>query len=824
MGHNRASLLADAYQTLAKRFDHSIHMQPPPRHLPSPVYASLLILLLAAALRWNQPAWIEFKYDEAHTFQLSATVAAGRAFPLLTGGTSLGIERPALDVYLNALALRVLGHHPEALVWLQGSLGVLATALTFALGRQLGGPIVGLWAALFMAANPWLVQFDRKLWAHIQVLFSVALLWLAWQGVVRRSNRALVGFCIAAALQLLTHVLALLQVLSWLAAVAIAPRRWWRKETLIGLSLAALLLLPYAVALLNQPKTAALAGNPAPALADNVAWRLGDGWGQLWQLVGGSGIMSLVGARATGWYAVADAFAWLVLALTLLGIVRLIDSARRAPERKRTGARLVLAWGLGPWLALSLGRPVYLQYWTVLLPLPALFFAVGSTAVLRWMRRWRFAAGLTGVGLAALMTLAWVGSYGNMLSAARTETGDRGFGVPLARWQAATEAARQRAGQLGLTTVQVALPAMDPRYEDDPAVVAALFDEKIAARFVKPSSSFALVDPRYELEPAVLALVAEHLPWPYQTYPSFPDAMQLSAAEPTLILWAIDRSDIEPFLRDNGQLLWEGGLAASRPAVRLYELPTRQTLWQKLARTSEEFAAGYPPEQVRIATNGDQSELLAWLPAALPPVLLPSAAADQAAAASQVADFVAAGVRRVVFVDQPSGWWDNDTLARTALAGAYTPVLETTVGVWPVVIYERAPAPLPGIAADFTDPAAAGVGLKLAEAALTAAKTAPGGVVGVHLLWQQPSPPLPDDLKITLQLLDGSGALAAQVDQPWTLRDKAGSQSYAVLLPATLPAGEYRMVLALYHATSGQRLVVAADHVDYVILGTVHIN
>lgn len=785
--------------------------------------AILLILLLAAALRWNQPTWIEFKYDEAHTFQLSASIAAGRAFPLLTGGTSLGIERPALDVYLNALTLRWLGHHPEALVWLQGSLGVLATALTFALGKQLGGPAVGLWAALFMAANPWLVQFDRKLWAHIQVALSVALLWLAWQVVTRRNNRAIIGFCVTAALQLLTHVLAWLQLLSWLAAVAVAPKRWRRKETLIGLGLALLLLLPYAAALLSQPGEAALAGDPAPVLSGNVAWRLGAGWGQLRQLTGGSGIASLVGVRATGWYAAADTLAWLVLGLVVLGIVRLINLAWHAPEQTRRGARLILAWGIGPLLALSIGAPVYLQYWTVLLPLPALFFAVGMGVVMNWLARRRFPGEWVGVGLAALSALAWVGSYNTMLTAAASGSGDNGFGVPLARWQAATEAAHSRARQLGLTSVQVALPGMDPRYEDSPAVVAALFDEQITARFVKPSSSFALVDQRYELEPIVRALVVEHLPWPYQTYPSFPDAMQLAATEPTLVLWAVDRPDIEPFLQNNGELQWEGAWAASDPPVRLYELPARQALWQKLAEATEAFAAGYAPAQVRVATNGDRSELPAELPAALPPVLLPADAADRAGAVRQVADFVAAGVRRVVFVDQPSGWWDNDTLARTALAGAYTPVLETTVGVWPVVIYERVPAPLPAMNVLFTDPTAADLELYLAGTTLTATETAPGGVVGVYLAWTQPVTPLPDDLKLSLQLLDASGALAAQVDQPFAMGGEAGAQSYGLLLPATLPAGDYRMVLALYHGKSGQRLQATPDNADHIILGTVHI-
>ena len=79
-------------------------------------------------------------------------------------------------------------------------------------------------AALFMAANPWLIAYDRKLWAHIQVAFSVLLLILAWDVVVRRRRWAVFWFPVVAALQVLAHVLAVLQALSWLGAFLVAPQ------------------------------------------------------------------------------------------------------------------------------------------------------------------------------------------------------------------------------------------------------------------------------------------------------------------------------------------------------------------------------------------------------------------------------------------------------------------------------------------------------------------------------------------------------------------------------------------------------------------------
>ena len=87
--------------------------------------AVLAALLLAAALRWWEPALVEFKYDEAHITGLGLDLARGGAPLLLSGGTTFGIQRGALDVYLLALPLKLAGGRVEAAVWFMGALGVL---------------------------------------------------------------------------------------------------------------------------------------------------------------------------------------------------------------------------------------------------------------------------------------------------------------------------------------------------------------------------------------------------------------------------------------------------------------------------------------------------------------------------------------------------------------------------------------------------------------------------------------------------------------------------------------------------------------------------
>ena len=292
------------------------------------------MLLLAAALRWMQPGLVEFKYDEVSITRQALSLASGGPLPVLSGGTSLGIQRGALDVYLLALPLALLGKHVEAAIWWLAALGVIAVALTYVLGRRVGGPVVGLIAALFMTANPWLIAYDRKLWAHIQVVFSVLLLILAWDLVVRCRRWAAFWFPVVAVLQVLAHVLAALQALSWLGAFLVAPRRWWRRETGLGIVAGAGLMIPYAWALANRwLARGAAAAAFAPGIPDSAASALGalrGAWLQAFYLFTGTGSSSLAGLTtrsSVAWRAMAF-LAVPVAVLIVIGLVRTCIWAR----------------------------------------------------------------------------------------------------------------------------------------------------------------------------------------------------------------------------------------------------------------------------------------------------------------------------------------------------------------------------------------------------------------------------------------------------------------------------------------------------------------
>ncbi len=511
-------------------------------------FVLLAVLLLAAALRWAAFGLVEFKYDEANITRIALGVANGESLPLLSGGTTLGIQRPALDVYLMALPLRLGGGHIEAAVWGLSALGVIAVALTYALGRRIGGSRVGLGAALFMAANPWLIGYDRKLWAHIQAAFSVLLLLLAWEVIVRRRGRAAFWFPVVAALQGLSHVLAAVQVLSWLAAFAVAPRRWLRRQTAWGALLGIGLLAPYGWALarwwLTQPHDVAAAVAAAQPKGAALLAALRDAV----YLFTGAGINSLLGLPVDHslWWRLAYALHGPALLMLAAGLVRTVLWARRG-EHILT-ARLLLAWTGGPVLLFLTGPVrVWPQYWTVLLPLPGLYLALGLDGLAAGGARW---AGRIGRGAAvnraiwsgALATLAlvWSLSHVAVLAGVAAGAGGATFGVPLARWRGTLAVTQDWAARLGTQEVRVAVDGIDPGYDNEPAAVALLIGNPPWARFVAPQT---------------------------------PASLLLAQDRPSLYLWAIQDPGTEALLDRAGTVVWEAPLGEGHAPARLYRLP-----------------------------------------------------------------------------------------------------------------------------------------------------------------------------------------------------------------------------------------------------------
>ena len=112
-----------------------------------------------------------------------------------------------------------------------------------------------------------------------------------------------------------------------------------------------------------------------------------------------------------------------------------------------------------------------------------------------------------------------------------------------------------------------------------------------------------------------------------------------------------------------------------------------------------------------------------------------------------------------------------------------------------------------------------GADLRLRGYTLGDATRGPGDILPVTLFWEAQAP-IAERYKVTVQLLDGAGQLVAQVDtepgdglMPTTTWQvgQVVTDRYGVPLPADLPPGCYTLIVALYHATSGERLPVVLN-------------
>lgn len=240
--------------------------------------------------------------------------------------------------------------------------------------------------------------------------------------------------------------------------------------------------------------------------------------------------------------------------------------------------------------------------------------------------------------------------------------------------------------------------------------------------------------------------------------------------------------------------------------------------WRDLATALARYSAGWPAEQVRLAQNFPDPTLWYYYRGPVEHLVLPPAAQDRAGAEREVAALAAGGVDRVVIPLQPAAWWDNAGVAAQALSAQYDLVAETTVSGWPLQVYQRAPQVMQPQDVLFAN------GLHLVSAAATAPQLVPGDVLAVYLQWEGDSVVLRGSEKLTLQLLDENEQIVAQYDLPFGAVDLAGpARAYGVPLPADLPPGSYRLIVALYDPdqVGAPRLltITGADHVELGVFG-----
>lgn len=338
-------------------------------------------------------------------------------------------------------------------------------------------------------------------------------------------------------------------------------------------------------------------------------------------------------------------------------------------------------------------------------------------------------------------------------------------------------------------------------------LLAALVVGAIHVYYVRPLASVWLVTGW---------LVPLGLTWlSAQARPIFDERYLVAAASPVYLLAGASLLPHYRLLR-RPRLLVALCVAAMLVGLwRSWTLPvySKDRGWRELAARLETLAWGVAPTTVRFAQNYPDPTLWYYYSGPVPHLVLPPQPNNLAAAEDEVARMAASNVERVVLVEQPSTTWDADGLAQSALKTQFEPIADTQIASWPLFLYTRPPAKLAPVDMGFAN------GVTLAEAAIIPTTLPPGGWLTVHLAWAQGHdvpPSTPDDLAVSVQLLDGAGHLVAQQDRPLPDWPAEGSvqADYGILIPSSLTPGQYALTVVLYDPSQLDLLPISLANGD----------
>jgi 4-amino-4-deoxy-L-arabinose transferase-like glycosyltransferase len=163
-------------------------------------------------------------------------------------------QLPALFIYFDAASIRAFGAEAFAVRIPAALLGTATIPVIWWLGRQLGGPVLGLLAAFALATSRWHIDFSRLAISSIVTPLALALALAAALAALRAEGRlARIGLAIVAgaaiSLGLWSYPSSVLIVPALAGAVAWWVARGWRQHQWRGrVGTAAIVLVVAAVA------------------------------------------------------------------------------------------------------------------------------------------------------------------------------------------------------------------------------------------------------------------------------------------------------------------------------------------------------------------------------------------------------------------------------------------------------------------------------------------------------------------------------------------------------------------------------------------------
>ena len=413
----------------------------------------LLILLVAGLLRMAKPGMTEFKADEARLLTLALDMAEGN-FALRGISSSVGFPNFPASVWLYSLPL-LLWPHPYAATLFTGLLNTLAVAGSYWLVRRYWGVSAALAATLMFAVSPWAVIFSRKIWAqNLLPLFVLGWAIGALLALVEGRPKFiwLHFICLALAVQIHLAAIALIPATGLLLLV------FWRRvnlhSLLLGLLLAAITVVPFAIFLGQSIDQISL---PESIAGETITGITADSLRFTTMISLGTHIHSLAGPQAFSEYLAMippmTAVYWIWGLLILAGVLWMIwQAAKNWGQRSSQAGLVILVWLFMPALFfLWHSTPVFLHYFIAVLPAQYIAAGVAFGRIPALSRLWPRAGHTAARWLQAIAWILLISTAVAQIWAMVTLFGFLGrtatpsaFGVPLSmKLDAAAEARSQ---------------------------------------------------------------------------------------------------------------------------------------------------------------------------------------------------------------------------------------------------------------------------------------------------------------------------------------------------------------------------------------------
>jgi hypothetical protein len=373
------------------------------------VAAAIAIMALTLFLRLWRLDLVQFKDDQAALLRMAEDMVRLGRVPLAGMTSSIGVPLAPTFEYLLAPIVAV-SRDPQVASAAIGVANAAAVAGTLVLGWRRFSPLTGLVAGLVYATNPWAVFYARKVWSNDVLAPTAVLLMFCLDNAIVGAQ---VGWGVAAfpvfALGVEFHPSFGLLAPFMAALGVVLVRRGHVRNLLIGLGLAALTAVPYAIYTIQTHASylgalASTGGSQNDGAGPGDVLGLIDGW-QNWY-VEGLDITSLLPWRLA---VVPGAIETLLLAI---GVAAGLITVLRSPKlEQRLRVAGLLLWVLLPMLlTIRHSIPLYVYYFLFVLPAAALLIGLGiqMLADLRVPRRTRQM--LLGSALAATIGLAAIQS------------------------------------------------------------------------------------------------------------------------------------------------------------------------------------------------------------------------------------------------------------------------------------------------------------------------------------------------------------------------------------------------------------------------------